>query len=116
MSFSFSPKIVTDGLVLYLDAANTRSYVSGSTVWTDLSRVGNNGLLINGPTFNSLNNGSIVFNGTNQYVDCGVSTISLRYARNIIQTLFFGSSLSTASILNLIKSLTLVHIPLLVVM
>jgi len=68
MSFSFSPKIVTDGLVLYLDAANSRSYVSGSTIWTDISRVGNNGLLINGPTFSSSNGGSIVFNGTTQYV------------------------------------------------
>lgn len=67
MSFNYSPKIVTDGLVLYLDAANTRSYISGSTVWNDISRIGNNGLLLNGPTFNSLNNGSIVFNGTTQY-------------------------------------------------
>jgi len=67
MSFRFSPSIIKDGLVLYLDAANTRSYVSGSTVWTDISRIGNNGLLISGPTFNSLNNGSVVFNGTNQY-------------------------------------------------
>ena len=68
MSFSFSPKIVTDGLVLYLDAANSRSYVSGSTVWTDLSRGGSNGTLVNGPTFNSSNGGSIAFDGTNKYV------------------------------------------------
>lgn len=75
MSFSFSPKIVTDGLVLYLDAANTRSYVSGSTVWNDLSRSGNNGLLISEPTFSRDGGGSIVFNGTTQYVDLG-STIN----------------------------------------
>ena len=77
MSFSFSPSIIKDGLVLYLDAANTRSYVSGSTVWTDLSKNSNTGTLTNGPTFNRDGGGSIVFNGTNQYVDCGVSTISL---------------------------------------
>jgi hypothetical protein len=71
MAFSYSPKIVTDGLVLYLDAANTRSYVSGSTTWNDISRSGNNGTLINGPTFNSGNGGSIVFDGVNDYVDCG---------------------------------------------
>jgi hypothetical protein len=53
MAYNFSPKIITDGLVLYLDAANTRSYPGSGTVWTDLSRVGNNGTLTNGPTFNS---------------------------------------------------------------
>ena len=68
MAFNFSPKIVTNGLVLYLDAANPKSYLSGSTTWTDLSRSGNNGSLINSPTFNSLNGGSIVFDGVNDYV------------------------------------------------
>jgi hypothetical protein len=68
MAYNFSPKIVTDGLVLYLDAANTRSYVSGSTTWNDISRGGNNGTLTNGPTFNTLNGGSIVFDGVNDYV------------------------------------------------
>ena len=43
MAFRYSPKIVTDGLVLYLDAANTKSYVSGSTTWNDLSKTPNNG-------------------------------------------------------------------------
>jgi hypothetical protein len=60
--------IVTDGLVLYLDAANTKSYMSGSTAWNDLSRSGNIGTLTNGPTFNSGNGGSIVFDGVNDYV------------------------------------------------
>jgi len=69
MAYNFSPKIVTDGLVLYLDATNTRSYISGSTSWNDLSRGGNNGTLINGPTFNSGNGGSIVFDGVNDYIN-----------------------------------------------
>jgi hypothetical protein len=68
MAFSYSPKIVTEGLVLYLDAANPYSYVSGSTSWNDISRGGNNGTLVNGPTFSSANNGSIVFDGTDDYV------------------------------------------------
>jgi hypothetical protein len=67
MAFNYSPKVVTDGLVLYLDAANPNSYVSGSTTWRDISRGGNNGTLVNGPTFNSANGGSIVFDGTNDY-------------------------------------------------
>lgn len=62
------PNIITDGLVLYLDAANTKSYTSGSTSWNDLSGLGNNGTLTNGPTFSSANGGSIVFDGSNDYV------------------------------------------------
>lgn len=67
MAFNYSPKIVTDGLVLCLDAANPRSYASGSTSWLDLSRSQNNGSLVNGPTFNSANGGSIVFDGVDDY-------------------------------------------------
>ena len=66
--FSHSPKIVTDGLVLALDAGNTKSYVSGSTTWFDKSGQGNNGTLTNGPTFSSANGGSIVFDGIDDYV------------------------------------------------
>lgn len=68
MAFNYSPRIIQDGLVLYLDAANTKSYPTTGTTWTDLSRSGNNGTLINGPTFNSSNGGSIVFDGVNDYV------------------------------------------------
>jgi hypothetical protein len=70
MAFNYSPKIVTDGLVLYVDAANPNSYVSGSTTWRDISRSGINGTLINGPTYNSANGGSIVFDGVNDNVLC----------------------------------------------
>ena len=67
MAFNYSPKIVTDGLVLYLDAANSKSYVSGSTTWNDISRGGNNGTLTNGPTFTGSNGGAIVFDGIDDY-------------------------------------------------
>ena len=68
MAFSFSPRTVTDGLILNLDAANNRSYISGSTTWTDLSRSNINGTLTNGPTFNTASGGSIIFDGTDDYV------------------------------------------------
>lgn len=67
MSFNFSPRIVRDGLVLYLDAANAKSYTDGSTSWTDISTGLNNGTLQNAPVFNSSNYGNIVFNGTDEY-------------------------------------------------
>ena len=65
--FAHSPKIVTDGLVLALDAGNTKSYVSGSTTWFDKSGYGYNSTLVNGPTFSSANLGSIVFDGADDY-------------------------------------------------
>ena len=64
-----APSIVTDGLSLYLDAANTRSYPGSGTAWYDLSGNVNHGTLVNGPTFDSGNAGSIVFDGTNKYVN-----------------------------------------------
>ena len=75
MAFQYSPKIVTDGLVLYLDAANSKSYISGSTTWNDISRGGNNGTLVNGPTFSSSNGGSIVFDGVNDYCTLGTKNL-----------------------------------------
>ena len=74
MSFVHSPKIVTDGLVLALDAGNTKSYTSGSTTWYDKSGNARNGTLTNGPTFSSANGGSIVFDGSNDYVALGTFT------------------------------------------
>ena len=71
MAFNYSPKIVTDGLVLYLDAGNSLSYPGSGTTWTDLSRSMLSGSLVNGPTYSSANLGSIVFDGNNDYIDLG---------------------------------------------
>lgn len=75
MSFNHSPKIVTDGLVLCLDAGSPKSYGGSGTVWTDISRNGNNGTLVNGPTYSAANGGSIVFDGFNDYVNIPYSSI-----------------------------------------
>jgi hypothetical protein len=71
MAFGNGPRIVTSGLVLSLDAADRNSYPGSGTSWRDVSGNGNNGTLTNGPTFNSANQGSIVFDGTDDYVNCG---------------------------------------------
>jgi hypothetical protein len=55
--------IVTDGLVLNLDAGNTSSYAGSGARWTDLSGRGNDGTLVGGVTYNSNNLGYLVFNG-----------------------------------------------------
>ena len=67
MAINYSPKIIRDGLVLCLDAANPKSYPGTGTAWTDLSGSGNNGTLVNGPVYSSANGGSIDFDGSNDY-------------------------------------------------
>jgi hypothetical protein len=83
---TISSGIVTDGLVLWLDAGNKPSYPGSGTTWTDISGNRNNGTLVNGPTYSSTNGGFISFNGTTQYatftrpssiVTAGQITVSL---------------------------------------
>ena len=77
-----NPKIVTDGLVLYLDAANKRSYPGSGTDWLDLSGNGNNASPRNGPTYDTGSLGSISFDGIDDYFYAGTSTGSLRQISN----------------------------------
>ena len=59
--------IVTNGLVLNVDAGFLPSYPTTSSTWYDISGNSNNGTLTNGPTFSSDNSGSIVFDGVDDY-------------------------------------------------
>jgi hypothetical protein len=71
MALAHSPKIVTNGLVFYFDAANRKSYPGSGTAWTDLSGAGNNGTLINGVSYSSSNMGTFVFDGVDDYINAG---------------------------------------------
>jgi len=75
-------QIITNGLVLNLDAGNPSSYSGTGTTWTDLSGNSNNATLISGPSYDSNNKGSIVFNGTSSYATI-VSSASLNIPTNI---------------------------------
>ena len=69
MAVQYNPGIVTDGLVLCLDAANSKSYpTSGNTAY-DLSSINNEINLINGVTFDN-NIKSFNFDGVNDYINC----------------------------------------------
>jgi hypothetical protein len=74
MGFYTGPNIVTNGLVLSLDAANTKSYQSGSTTWFDKSGNAKNGTLISGSTYSSANGGSIVFDGVDDIINFGTGS------------------------------------------
>lgn len=73
---TFPSELVTDGLVLNLDAGDPRSYPSSGTTWTDLSGNGNNGT-INSGSYDNSSGGSIVFNGTNTNVSFPSTNIPL---------------------------------------
>ena len=88
MAFFHSPRIVTDGLVLALDAANPLSYPGTGTTWSDLSGKGNNGSLINGVSFSGQNGGTLVFDGTDDFVNCGNAS-SFNILRTVTMELWF---------------------------
>ena len=75
MGLAHSPRIVTDGLVLALDAGNTKSYPGSGTTWTDSSGNSNNGTLtsMDGNNYNSANGGYLDFGGGNDQINCGSS-------------------------------------------
>ena len=67
MGTSYNPKIITNGLILNLDAANKKSYIGTGSSWRDLTQNKAVGTMSN-CTFSSANQGSIVFNGTSSVV------------------------------------------------
>jgi hypothetical protein len=74
MGLKHHPRVVTDGLVMYLDAANPRSY-SGSGLTANGLVGGIGGTLVNGVGFGTTNNGSFIFDGTNDYINIPHSSI-----------------------------------------
>jgi hypothetical protein len=71
--------IVTNGLVLNLDAGFVSSYPRSGVNWYDLSGNANHGTLINGPTFDPANSGSIVWDGVDDYADTGKTATQLGF-------------------------------------
>jgi hypothetical protein len=68
MTINYSPRISTDGLVLCLDAGNTKSYPGSGTTWFDISGNGYNFTLTNSPVFETHRNARcFTFSGVNDY-------------------------------------------------
>ena len=76
MSYSNGPTIVTDGLVLALDAGDRNSYPGSGTTWNDLAG-SNNLTLYNSPSFSSNNGGHFLFDGANDYMTIQLSLIHI---------------------------------------
>lgn len=82
MAYRNGPKIVTDGLVLCLDAAGTKSYPRSGSIWYNVASSGFN-CNIYGASFSSGYGGNFVFNPSNS---------------NYIQTSALGSTPSGFSV------------------
>lgn len=80
MGLKHHPRVVTNGLIYYLDAANTRSYSgSGNTAYGLIGGI--NATLVNGVGFSSANNGNFFFDGTNDQIS--TADIDLTYTNKV---------------------------------
>ena len=93
MGTNYNTKIVTSGLVLCLDAANSKSYPGSGTNWTDLSGVGLNGTLAGGTSFSTSNGGIINFDGVNGKVT--FPNITIDTSNGIAVDIWFKTSSSS---------------------
>jgi hypothetical protein len=104
------PDVSENGLVLALDAGNTKSYPGSGTTWTDLSGLRNNanfGPSTAAPTYNSGNGGSIVFDGTNDYISCPATSHTQFNADFTVESWIWIDSTVVSSRPDNLKSVTL---------
>lgn len=91
MATNYNPRIITDGLILCLDAGNTKSYPGSGTAWTDLSGNGNNGSLVS--------SGQYDFGGWMNYSGGGVNTettasVNVNTSGNTIEQIIYTNAIS----------------------
>jgi hypothetical protein len=98
--YNYTGGLITEGLVLNLDAAKRDSYPGSGTLWKDLSGNGNNGTLTNGPTYTGVSkDASIIFDGVDDYVQIPYNignsnvdyTINISFIINSFGTHFNGN-------------------------
>jgi len=92
---SITTSIVINGLALWFDAGLLHSYPQTGVDWIDMSGNRNNGTLLNGPTFNSSNEGNIVLDGVNDYVNVP-SESQIANSTEITAELFIKVNASTS--------------------
>jgi len=85
MALSHAPQIVSDGLIIYLDANNTSSYAGTGSTWYDLSGNGRHASLISSPSYEGFGRGKYLsFDGSTNY-----ATIPYTITDNLITVSFW---------------------------
>jgi hypothetical protein len=103
MGTKYNPNVVRDGLVYYIDAANPRSYPGTGNTAYELKLSGIGGTLVNGVGFSSANNGSFIFDGTNDYIQVPVNYIPT--GNQVTVCLWnFGTTAQNSSVFNAHKN------------
>jgi hypothetical protein len=97
-SDNFRSRVNRDGLALYYDAADINSN-TGTSIWYDLSGNGYNGTLTNGASFTTTNGGSVLFDGSNDYVETNSSTIIPNGLSPFTIEVLYNSTVATAGAL-----------------
>jgi len=108
MGIDVGPIEVTDGLVFHIDAGNTRSY-SGSGITLNGLIGGINGTLVNGTGFGSTNGGYFTFDGSNDYIDCGYSSLINNATQMTIECWYKSSNIGVEGILFNTNSVSLTN-------
>ena len=75
MAQHYGPNIVTDGLVGHWDAADKNSYPGSGATWSDLSGNNLNGTITSATFSSTAGGGTLVFDGSNDYVILPASSI-----------------------------------------
>ena len=85
MALSHNPSLVTEGLIIYLDANNTSSYAGTGTTWYDLSGNSRHASLISSPSYEGFGTGKYLsFDGSTNY-----ATIPYTITDNLITVGFW---------------------------
>lgn len=69
MAYNFKSKIITDGLLIYLDGAKKSSYATASNTWYDISKKNNNASIINNPLYIDNYYGGVSFKNNSKYLE-----------------------------------------------
>ena len=86
---TFSNSIITDGLVVHLDAGNKISYSGSGATWTDLTGNGYNATLINSVGYSSNSGGMLTFNGSTQVAQVNVNSFVRSNTSYTFSTFFY---------------------------
>jgi len=85
MALSHNPSLVTEGLIIYLDANNASSYAGTGTTWYDLSGNGRHASLISSPSYEGFGGGKYLsFDGSTNF-----ATIPYTITDNLITVGFW---------------------------
>ena len=103
MGIKVGPKIVKDGLVFHLDAANTRCYSGSGLTAYELKTGGIGGTFVNGTGFGTTNLGYFIFDGTNDFIQVPVNYIPT--GNEVTICLWnYGTTAQTSSVFNAHKT------------